>query len=46
MQLFAYEENKFFLRTVNAQIEFNSEEGKVLSLTLHQNGENKALKIE
>ncbi|GAG78183.1 unnamed protein product, partial [marine sediment metagenome] len=46
MPLFAYEENKFFLRTVNAQLEFNSEEGKVVSLTLHQNGEQKALKIE
>lgn len=46
MPLFAYEENKFFLKTVNAQLEFNSEEGKVVSLTLHQNGEQKALKIE
>ena len=46
MPLFAYEENKFFLKTVNAQVEFNSEEGKVVSLTLHQNGEQKALKIE
>ena len=46
MQLFAYEENKFFLRTVNAQVEFNLEEGKVVSLTLYQNGEHKALKIE
>ena len=44
--LFAYEENKFFLRTLNAQVEFNFEEGKVVSLTLHQNGEHKALKIE
>ena len=46
MHLFAYEENKFFLRTVDAQVEFNSEEGKVVSLTLHQNGEHEALKIE
>jgi len=46
MRLFAYEENKFFLKIVNAQVEFNSEEGKVLSLTLYQNGEHKALKIE
>ncbi len=46
MRLFAYEENKFFLKIVNAQVEFNSEEGKVVSLTLYQNGEHKALKIE
>ena len=45
-ELFAYEENKFFLMTVDAQIEFNMEDGKAVSLTLHQNGEHKAMKIE
>ena len=45
-ELFAYEENKFFLMTVNAQIEFHMEEGKAVSLTLHQNGEYPARKIE
>ena len=44
--LFAYEENKFFLKTVNAQVEFNFEDDKVVSMTLHQNGENLALKVE
>lgn len=46
MQLFAYEENKFFLKTVVAQLEFNFEEDEVVSLTLHQNGDHTALKIE
>lgn len=45
-ELFAYEENKFFLMTFDAQVEFNMEEGKAISLTLHQNGEQKAMKIE
>jgi ketosteroid isomerase-like protein len=45
-ELFPYEENKFFLMTVNAQIEFQMEEGKAVSLTLHQNGEYPARKIE
>ena len=45
-ELFAYEENKFFLKTVNAQVEFNFEDDKVVSMTLHQNGEHKAPKIE
>jgi hypothetical protein len=44
--LFAYEENKFFLRMINAQVEFNFEDDKVVSLTLHQNGENLALKVD
>lgn len=45
-ELFAYEENKFFLMTVDAQVEFNMEDGKAVSLTLHQNGETRAKKIE
>jgi len=45
-ELFAYEENKFFLKTVNAQLEFNVEDDKVVSMTLHQNGEQKAPKVE
>jgi hypothetical protein len=46
MHLYAYEEHKFFLKTVDAQLEFNFEGDKVVSLTLHQNGENLALKVE
>ncbi len=45
-ELFAYEENKFFSKTVNAQIGFNFEGDKVVSLTLYQNGEHKAPKLE
>ena len=45
-ELFAYEENKFFAKTVNAQIGFNFEGDKVVSLTLYQNGEQKAPKLE
>jgi len=44
--LFPYEENKFFLKMINAQVEFNSEEDKVVGLILHQNGEMNAIKIE
>ncbi len=46
MHLFAYEEHKFFLKTLDAQLKFNFEEDKVVSLTLYQNGEHTALKIE
>ena len=46
MELFAYEEDKFFSKMVNAQIGFNFEGDKVVSLTLYQNGEHKALKLE
>jgi hypothetical protein len=46
MHLFAYEEHKFFLKTVDAQLEFNFEEDEVVSLTLHQNGDHTALKVE
>jgi hypothetical protein len=45
-ELFAYEEDKFFSKTINAQIGFNFEGDKVVSLTLYQNGENLALKVE
>ena len=45
-EMFAYEENKFFSKTINAQIGFNFEGDKVVSLTLYQNGENLALKLE
>lgn len=46
MELFAYEEDKFFSKMVNAQIGFNFESDKVVSLTLFQNGEHKAPKLE
>lgn len=45
-ELFAYEEQKFFLRVVDAQIEFHIENGAVTSLTLFQNGIIKGQKIE
>jgi hypothetical protein len=45
-ELFAYEEDKFFSKTVNAQIGFNFEGDKVVSLTLFQNGEHKAPKLD
>lgn len=46
MEMFAYEESKFFFKTVYAQIEFNSENDKVIGFTLFQDGEYKAKKIE
>ncbi len=40
VQLFPYSKNAFFLKVVKAEIIFNkNEEGKVVSLTLHQNGQ-------
>ena len=44
--IFPYGENKFFYKIVHAQIHFNIKEYKVTSLTLFQNGERKAKKIE
>lgn len=39
VQLFPYSKNAFFLKVVKAEIIFNKDEnGKVTSLTLHQNG--------
>ncbi len=45
-ELFAYEEQKFFLKVVDAQIEFHMENGATTSLTLFQNGIIKGKKIE
>lgn len=46
VELFAYDQDKFFVKLVYAQIQFNTENGKVTSLTLHQNGKTEAKKIE
>jgi len=45
-KLFSYEENKFFLKVVYAQIKFNIKDRKVIGLTLYQNGEKYGKKIE
>lgn len=45
-ELFAYGEDKFFLKVVYAQVKFNTENGKITSLTLFQNGETIGKKIE
>ena len=45
-ELFAYEENKFFLKIVDAQITFNMENNEVISLTLNQGGKTEGKKIE
>lgn len=47
-ELFAEDENTFFLKIVTASVDFNKDEfGNIISLTLHQNGQNMpAKKIE
>ena len=45
-ELFAYGDDKFFLKVVDAQVKFNTENGKITSLTLFQNGETNGKKIE
>lgn len=45
-ELFPYEEDKFFLKIVEAQVQFNSENGIVTGLTLFQNGKTDGKKIE
>jgi hypothetical protein len=41
LEIFASEENVFFLKVVEATVTFNKdEEGKVISLTLNQNGQS------
>ncbi|MCP4977583.1 MAG: serine hydrolase [Maribacter sp.] len=46
-EVFASSQNRFYSKIVNAQITFNKNENdKVLSLTLHQNGNKEAKKIE
>ncbi len=46
-ELFAATESKYYSKTVDAQITFNRDgSGKVVSLTLHQGGDNEAIRIE
>lgn len=45
-ELFAYEEDKFFYKVVYAQVKFNTENGKIASLTLLQNGETEGEKVD
>lgn len=45
-ELFPFKENMFFLKVADVQIRFNTKNGNVNSLTLFQNGELKAQKIE
>ncbi len=45
-EIFPYEEDKFYYKIAYAQIRFNIENGKIISLTLFQNGEIEAKKIE
>lgn len=46
-EVFASSQNRFYSKIVNAQITFNKDEnGKIKSLTLHQNGNQEAKKIE
>jgi hypothetical protein len=45
-ELFPYGKDKFFLKTVYAQVKFNIRNEKVIGLTLFQNGESAAIKTE
>ena len=45
-EIFAYEEDKFFFKVTYAQVKFNTENGKVTSLTLFQGEETEVKKIE
>ena len=46
-EVFASSEKRFYSKIVNAQITFNKDEdGKVISLTLHQNGDHLAKRVE
>lgn len=47
LRVFASAENEFYYRTVNAQLTFNrGADGEIVSLTLHQNGEQIAKKVK
>lgn len=47
IEIVPFEQNKFFLKDMDVQLEFNTTaEGTIDSLTLHQNGEQRAKKIE
>lgn len=45
-EIFAYEENKFFSKAVDAQLVFNTENGITTALTLLQNGKTEGKKID
>lgn len=45
-EIFAYEEDMFFFKVTYAQVKFNTENGKVTSLTLIQGEETEGKKIE
>jgi D-alanyl-D-alanine-carboxypeptidase/D-alanyl-D-alanine-endopeptidase len=45
-ELFPYEDDKFFLKVVDAQVKFNTENGIIIGLTLFQNGKTDGKKIE
>lgn len=45
IEIFPYEEDKFFLKTIFAQIQFNKEKGKIVSLTVDRNGKTDAIKL-
>ena len=45
-ELFAHDEDKFFLKVVDAQVNFNIEAGEVISLALIQNGKTEGKKVE
>ncbi len=46
-EVFASSQNRFYSKIVDAQITFHkNENGKIISLTLHQNGNHEAKKIE
>lgn len=47
VELFPASETRFYLKVVDAQVTFNKDEaGQVSNLTLHQGGDQKALRIE
>ncbi|MDW3194700.1 MAG: serine hydrolase [Cytophagales bacterium] len=46
IEVFAYSENRFYAKVINAQVEFNQDDsGKITSLTLFQRGEYEAPKV-
>lgn len=44
--VYAYDIDKFFYKVVDAQLEFERSDGKVSAVILHQNGKQKAPRIE
>ena len=45
-EMFAYEQNKFFLKVVDAKVYFHIRDGKVKGLTFFQNGKTNGIKIK